>query len=297
MHCPASHSTPEFATMPVRCVDAPNQAQRQRFELKYLVTERTAAAMRQFVRCHLRPDEFAARSSDFAYNVHTLYLDSPDLALYGATNNGDKNRFKLRIRFYDEKPGSPVFFEVKRRRNECISKQRARVQRDAVERLLGHEWPQMHHLAKPDARQLFALQEFCRMMRVLNATPRSHVAYRREAWMSPTDNSLRITFDRQVQCEPQFSSTLRASVGEGDAVEPFETKVIFELKFTNRMPNWCGELIRVFGLVRGSAAKYAEGVALMGEHRVSNCGVGVRVEAVPQAARGILFQGDTVNVS
>lgn len=279
------------------CINAPDHAQLQRFELKYLVSERTAQAMRAFVRCHLRPDEFASQAKDFSYAVHTLYLDSPDLALYGATNGGDKNRFKLRIRFYDDGPDAAAFFEVKRRRNECISKLRANVRRDAVQPLLAGEWPQLRHLTRSDAKQLFALHEFCRLMRVLNATPRSHVAYRREAWMSPTDNSMRVTFDRQVQCEPQFSARLHASVSQDEAVEPFESRVIFELKFTNRMPHWCGELIRVFGLVRGSAAKYAEGVVRMGEHRVSNGGVGLKPSiATPERIRQAVLHGNTLNV-
>jgi hypothetical protein len=286
-----------------RCVEAIDQAQAQRFELKYLVSESTARALRQFVRCYLVPDEFAAHSADFAYAVHTLYLDSPELALYAATNGGDRNRFKLRIRFYNDNPDSPVFFEVKRRQNECIAKLRAKVRREAVQPLLRGAWPQLAHLAKPDAKHFFALQEFCRLMRVLDATPRSHVAYQREAWMSPRDNSLRMTFDRQVQCEQQFAATLHASVGDAGAVEPFETQVIFELKFTNRMPDWCREMIRVFGLVRGGAAKYAEGVALMGEHRVSNRGLGVRTSTAPTATPqrrpelmpGAIVHGNTAN--
>ena len=281
-----------------RCISAPDHAQLQRFELKYRVSETTARAMRQFVRCYLQPDGFAARAPEFAYAVHTLYLDSPDLALYEATNGGDKNRFKLRIRFYDDGPDAPAFFEVKRRKNECISKLRAKVRRDAVQPLLGGEWPQIRHLAKPDAKQLFALQEFCRLIRMLNATPRSHVAYRREAWMSRTDNSMRVTFDRQVQCEAQFSPRLHAEVSESAAVQPFESEVIFELKYTNRMPHWCGELIRAFGLVRGSAAKYVEGVALLGLHRVSNRNVGLRpAVATPDQVLAAIRQGDTVNGS
>jgi hypothetical protein len=279
------------------CVELPDQAQLQRFEMKYLVTEQTARAMRQFVKPYLVPDEFAAKSPDHSYAVHTLYLDSPDLCLYGATENGDKNRFKLRVRFYDNGADAPAFFEVKRRRNECISKLRAKVRRDAVEPLLAGEWPQLRHLAKPDAKHFMALQEFCRLMRLLKAAPRSHVGYRREAWMSPGNNSLRLTFDRQVQCEPQFASRLTASVNETLAVEPFESQVIFELKFTNRMPSWCLELIRVFGLVRGGAAKYVAGVALMGEHRVSSRGVGVTVPAAPSPSREAAWvNGDTVNV-
>ena len=279
-----------------RCVEAPDQAQLQRFELKYLVSEQTARAMQRYVRCHLVPDEFAAKSPDHSYAVHTLYLDSPELCLYGATEGGDKNRFKLRVRFYDNGADAPAFFEVKRRRNECISKLRAKVRRDAVEPLLGGEWPQLRHLSKPDAKQLFALHEFSRLMRHLNATPRSHVGYRREAWMSPGNNSLRLTFDRQVQCEPQFGSKLHAGVNESKAVEPFERQVIFELKFTNRMPNWCGELVRIFGLVRGGAAKYAAGVALMGEHRVSSRGVGIATRLGRRNIGPALIHGDTVNV-
>ena len=108
---------------------------------------------------------------------------------------------------------------------------------------------------------------------------------------------MRVTFDRQVQCEPQFSPHLHASVQESAAVQPFESEVIFELKYTNRMPNWCGELIRAFGLVRGGAAKYVEGVALLGVHRVSNRSVGLKpVVTTPASIRGSIRQGDTVKV-
>lgn len=268
-----------------RWIQSPSQAQQQRFEMKYRVSESTARAMRQFVRCYLTPDEFASSSADFSYAVHTLYLDSPDLALYEATNGGDKNRFKLRIRYYDNGSDAPAFFEIKRRRNDCISKLRAKVKRGAVQPLLDGKWPELADLARPDAKQLFALQEFCGLARLLNATPRSHVSYRREAWMSPTNNSLRLTFDREVECEPQFSSGLHTSVTKDAAVSPFGGSVIFELKFTDRMPAWCGEMIRAFGLVRDSAAKYVEGVALLGVHRLSNRNVGLTPARIRKSAR------------
>lgn len=273
---------PEYAPTRPRGLSggsASEQAQLQRFEFKYLVTESTARAMRQFVRCYLRPDEYSVNRPDYAYCVHSLYLDSPQLALYQSVNNGDKNRFKLRVRFYDDGPGAPAFFEIKRRRNECIEKHRACVRREAVRPLLEGEWPQPGHLVKANSKHLFALQEFHLLMQKLNASPRSHVAYQREAWMSPTDNSMRVTFDRAVQCEPQFRTDLNARVG--NAVTAFAGQVIFELKFTGRLPNWCLELVRAFGLVRGSAAKYAEGISLLGEDRVSNCGIELAVPAAP----------------
>lgn len=251
-----------------------DRIQLQRFELKYVISEATALAVRQFVRCYLKPDEFAAADANYSYPVHSLYLDSPDLATYHAVQSGDKNRFKLRIRYYSNTDKS-VYFEIKRRTNECISKMRAKVLREAVQPLLSGQPPQMKHLADPSGKQFYALQEFCRLMHSLHAAPVSHVAYQREAWMSTADNSLRITFDRQVQCGPEFSGGLKTQFGP--AVSPFDRKVILELKFTNRVPGWCSEMIRALGLIRGGAPKYAQGVLLLGEHSVSNCGVGLKV--------------------
>jgi hypothetical protein len=237
-----------------------DRIQLQRFELKYIVSEATALAVRQFVRCYLKPDEFAAQSADYSYPVHSTYLDSPDLATYHAVQSGEKNRFKLRIRYYSDSDKA-VFFEIKRRTNECISKMRAKVHREAVLPLLSGRPPQMKHLVEPSGKQFFALQEFCRLMHALHAAPVSHVAYKREAWMSSLDNSFRVTFDRQVQCEAEFGAALTTQFGE--AVQPFENKVILELKFTNRLPGWCSEMIRALGLVRGGAPKYAQGVLFL----------------------------------
>ncbi|MDO8545218.1 MAG: polyphosphate polymerase domain-containing protein [Opitutaceae bacterium] len=258
-----------------------DKAQLQRFEMKYLVSEEKALSIRRFLLSYLKPDDFAATLPNFSYPVHSLYLDSPDLATYQAVQCGDRNRFKLRIRYYDETPDAPVFFEIKKRINECIGKQRAKVRRDAVEDLLAGRPPQMAHLIRPDARQLVALQDFCRLVHKLQASPRSHVAYMREAWMSPLNNSIRVTFDRQVQCEPEFRPALTTQIG--DAVTAFGHDVVLELKFTNRLPQWCIEMVRVFQLVRSGAPKYVRGISLLGEHRVSNRGVSLKVPVLAGA--------------
>jgi len=59
-------------------------------------------------------------------------LDNPGLSLCHATIDGVKNRFKLRIRFYDHVESNPVFFEIKRRVNDVILKERAAVRRASV---------------------------------------------------------------------------------------------------------------------------------------------------------------------
>ena len=61
--------------------------QRQRFELKYLITEESALMVRDFVRSYLDFDEYSVGKPNYSYPVHSLYLDSDRLQLYWETIN------------------------------------------------------------------------------------------------------------------------------------------------------------------------------------------------------------------
>jgi hypothetical protein len=245
---------------------AEDRLQQSRFELKYVLCEDQALAVRQFVRSYLEMDEFGADKPNFSYPVHSLYLDNNKLALFRGTVDGEKNRFKLRLRYYDSRPNSPVFFEIKRRMNSTILKERGGVRRESVGLLLSGQLPQGSHLLKESPRQMVALQRFCQLMGQLHATPKVHVFYMREAWISTRDNSIRVTMDRQVLCELDKEARLDVSVD--NAVNVFGKSVILELKFTNRFPDWFRDLVRVFGLVQSGAAKYVGGVNLIGEGKM-----------------------------
>ena len=247
---------------------AEDKMQQQRFELKYIIKEDVALAVRDFVGSYLEIDEYGATLSNFSYPVHSLYLDSDGLGLYHSTINGDKNRYKLRLRFYDNRAEAPVFFEIKRRMNNIISKQRGGVRRDAVDWLLAGHLPEPAHLVSRDPRQLVFLQNFGRLMQDMRAKPKAHIAYLREAWISPRDNSVRVTMDRDVKLEPK--SAARLSLDMDRPVIVFGKEVILELKFTDRFPDWFRELVRVFGLMQCGAAKYVDGVTLMGLEKFSS---------------------------
>src|SRR5678815_2419976 len=122
-----------------------DRMQQSRFELKYHINEETASRVRDFVRCYLNMDEFSVGKPDYSYPVHSLYLDSDNLELYWRTVNGDKNRYKLRVRYYSDNPKSPVFFEIKRRMKDVILKQRCGVTHEAVPLLLAGQLPDPAH--------------------------------------------------------------------------------------------------------------------------------------------------------
>ncbi len=242
-----------------------HRLQQQRFELKYLVDEAITPGLRDFVSSYLELDDFGAGRPDMSYPVYSLYLDSDDLHTYQTSINGVRNRFKLRLRYYNDDPEAPVYFEVKARVDNCILKQRCAVRREAVAMLVGGQLPEPKHLLSREPRHLVALQHFNLLQMQLNARPKAHNQYLREAWVSPEVNSVRVTMDRNVHIEPCF--TAKPVTEMTRPIQVFPQFTIVELKFTARYPKWFNELVQRFNLMQGSSAKYVEGVELLGEHR------------------------------
>jgi hypothetical protein len=244
-------------------MDGVSRMQEQRFELKYLIEEARAAQIRPFVQQYLSVDPFGERQPDLSYPVHSLYLDSDSLETYWHTVNGNPNRFKLRLRYYDDHPDTPCFFEIKRRLNHIILKERGGVRKSAVPSLLAGDHAQPEHLLRPGSLEdLMAVRHFQELMLHLRARPLMHVAYRREAYEADGDNSARITFDRQVHCGPNGEPDLR--IVSPECVPPFGRTVILELKFTDRFPDWFRVLVERFNCVLEGAAKYVGGIDLGG---------------------------------
>lgn len=244
--------------------------QRQRFEQKYMLDEDQALAIREFVAAHLELDENGVGKPSYSYPVHSLYLDSPGFYTFWSTINGDKNRFKLRLRFYNDHPDSPVFFEIKRRMNHCILKQRGGVRKNAVSRLLTGQLPADEDLLRGDGKNLVAIHKFVELTQKIGAVPLAHVAYMREAYVDAVSDNVRVTFDRNVLTEPRSEPVFTTMLEQPS--RPFGDRVILELKFTDRFPDWLRKLVERFGLMQCGAAKYCEGLAGVKAFGVSHAG-------------------------
>ncbi|HEY8097454.1 MAG TPA: VTC domain-containing protein, partial [Methylobacter sp.] len=91
-----------------------------RREYKYLVPTSQLGAVRKFIAPHMAPDPHGLN-----YRVLSAYLDTPGLALWGDHAVLHKeDRYKLRIRTYSGL-ANQYFFEVKRKHDGVIEKQRA----------------------------------------------------------------------------------------------------------------------------------------------------------------------------
>ncbi len=243
-----------------------DRMQQSRYELKYLIDETTAARVRDFVGSYLDLDEYGVGKPDRSYQVHSLYLDSDNLEIYWRTVNGDKNRYKLRLRYYSDDPDIPVFFEIKRRMKDVILKQRGGVRQEAVPLILRGQLPEHSQFITKDPGSVVAIQRFLHLMAQLGAKPKSHIYYRREAYVSD-DGEVRVTMDRDVLAEPQLQPRIKVKMS--NPVHSYRGFVILELKFTNRFPNWFRDLVRMAQTMQCGAAKYLSSASLIGRNRLA----------------------------
>src|SRR5947207_5819190 len=231
-----------------------HQLMRSRYELKYIIDEPTAWGVRDFARSYLQRDAHAVPAMGHAYPIYSIYLDSPGWTLYNATVQGMKNRYKLRIRYYNDNPNSPVFFEIKRRVQDVILKDRACVKRESVKEILRGRCPNRDDLLNPnDMDSYSALRHFMDLAHGINADGRVIVYYEREAWVTPSDDNVRLTFDRQL-AGARYTGVYVPPRGVWH--HPRMPRALLELKLGNRFPLWMRELVRTFDLYRPSFAKY-----------------------------------------
>jgi hypothetical protein len=227
-----------------------------RYELKYHITESTAAAIARYVTPFLQVDRYCKLQRRGDYPITSLYLDSENLRLCRETLGGQKNRFKLRIRSYTDEPEYPRFFEIKRRLNTVIVKSRARVMdRDVPTLLAGLPLPPQAYTADTDTINQFQLY-----VNSICAKPAVLVRYMRQAFEGDSHTRVRVTFDRELAYKITDRPEVRLG-GPGWRRNPFNVNgVVLEIKFTGHFPAWLSNMVKYFNLRQRSISKYASSI-------------------------------------
>lgn len=225
-----------------------------RHELKYFVSESQATIIKELIKPHLKLDRYCEIQPSGTYPLSSLYLDSHDLRLCRESLEGHKNRFKLRIRRYSDDPSCPSFFEIKRRMNRVIIKNRARVNHHNIEELL--LYPALLYKDGNGDRDI--LRQFQLYMGSVCARPIVQIRYVREAYEGLLDNSIRITFDRKLA----YKISEKAEVSlDGGGWHYYPMKgIILEIKFTEFYPPWLSYVVKCLELHQQSISKYTRSV-------------------------------------
>jgi hypothetical protein len=236
----------------------------ERREYKFLIDRAKAAAVRAAILPFCKLDPFAARSPTRTYTIETLYLDTEDLSLYWANDHEQVDRIKMRVRRYADVPSCPLFFEVKRRINDVISKSRGRVDEATWLRLLSDRGAPIP--AEIAGKDRVAVERFLALARQLHVRPFTLVRYQREPYVSTIDDYARVTFDTWIQAHTVDSLTFTPDGGRWRALDDAimqrtrDSLVVLELKFTNHVPLWLVNMTQRLGLVRGAYSKYGNSI-------------------------------------
>ncbi len=226
-----------------------------RFEIKYRIGQEHAQSIRDWIHRsgHLVADANGEGGSA-SYNVHSLYLDNDEWAIYRETRAGLQQRYKLRARCYEWSVNARVFLEAKHRANEYMWKTRAEVTKQDAVRILNNEVP---HNAAPS----FELDNFRALTDRRHAYPRCWVTYRRHAYVGGVRDLVRVTFDTRIRAAPP---TLDMSEPPRwyDIPESLGLEIL-ELKYTGSYPAWVGDLVRRFDLERKAFSKFRYGIDLI----------------------------------
>jgi len=225
----------------------------ERLELKYLVDPLVATQMKRVIEPHCVPDKHNG-SLGAGYWISSLYFDSMSLALFRANQRSDPDRLKLRARIY--RPDGDVHLEVKRKRGDVVSKQRAIVARATwVDAAQGFGRP-----LRDEPKQERILGSFAQLLAVNAAEPTMVIEYEREAFVSPNEEYARISFDRGISAFPthewSFDGGRKRLRKMPMSPDPRAASfVLVELKCETMIPSFMVELIRRFELNRVGYSK------------------------------------------
>lgn len=232
--------------------------QARRRELKFLINEQMASSIKQFLGNRLIPDPYSQRSESNSYRVCSVYLDSHNSQLYNQTSSGMKNRYKLRVRIYEQDPDQPAYVEVKRRDGDAIIKQRTAVNRSVATSILAGDRNVLCELfaeSSMSRTEWQAITEFCHLRDRIGAVGTVYVSYMREAYVSPETLDWRATFDRRLVTKPYAVGEPLMIPDDCIHAKQFDD-VVLELKYSNRLPSWMQLLVHTFNLRASSFPKY-----------------------------------------
>lgn len=199
-------------------------------------------------------DENARQRSEKHYTVRSIYFDTPDLHFYTEKIEGVPNRKKVRLRGYDslELSKGVVFTEIKRKYQIPILKNRAKMTyQDALDLFLNKT--DLHSVLQKD-KAIENANRFFYYIGKMKLKPVVLVTYDREPFLSKTDDTIRVTLDKNLR---SLSFPRLDDLYEDDKLKmAMPDHFILEVKFNHYYPGWMKAIAHSLNLKQVSASKY-----------------------------------------
>ncbi|MCL2249042.1 MAG: polyphosphate polymerase domain-containing protein [Oscillospiraceae bacterium] len=221
---------------------------RQRFEMKYIITPKTAAILRERVSDIMEPD---SHSKDGSYVVNNLYFDDLQNSFYYAKYKGAVVRNKFRIRHYN---GDLSFIRLERKHKDGLLsyKETERISTEQYNMVKAGDLSFMLTEDSPIWQKLGVIHR----LRVLR--PTAIYAYRREAFVYRAGD-VRFTFDGQLFVTDDDAGAVAPIRYDSLNVnyklsKPYQT--LLEVKYTSFLPEIIKRLLNGLPLAYTEMSKY-----------------------------------------
>ncbi|MBR6231412.1 MAG: polyphosphate polymerase domain-containing protein [Lachnospiraceae bacterium] len=213
----------------------------KRSEVKYLLTAEQRRAVEAVLKDHMIPDEHGEST------IRNIYFDTPSWQLIRNSIEKPVYKEKLRMRSYKRTSESDkVFLELKKKYDGIVYKRRIEVrEKDFADYLDGkREFPEKGQIADE-------IDYFCRFYKKL--VPAVYLCYDRCALFDKDDESLRITFDRNIRWRT-YGVSLTEEAGGTDILD--EGMSLMEIKAADAMPLWLVKVLNENNIRKVSFSKY-----------------------------------------
>lgn len=215
------------------------------FEIKFLLDEAAAARVTEWARVHMGRDPVAACDEHERYPVHSVYLDTPTLGVFG--RNGALRTRKYRLRRYGNE--DTIWLERKAKIDGRVKKRRTAI--GETELVCLYDQPPPPH---------WPGQWFRRRVRLRQLQPVCAVTYERFARIGLTpEGPIRLTLDRTIGgCGLQSAGMNGWEVPRGSLAElqRLSGLCILELKYPMSLPAIFKGVISDFSLEPLKVSKF-----------------------------------------
>lgn len=210
----------------------------KRYELKYLITTE------QYLRLKALTDEYMCGDRYANSDVNNIYYDTPDFLLVRRSIEKPVYKEKLRARCYGVADGdSEVFVELKKKYESVVYKRRILIKERQLSEALSGSGGKTQIEKEID----YFIGHYP------GISPKMVISYRREALQAKDDESLRITFDREILWR-DYDLSLKSGMYGQRVLD--EGLVLMEVKTARALPLWLVRFLSENRIYKTSFSKY-----------------------------------------
>lgn len=217
-----------------------------RYELKYLIGKKDYYLLKHMLPriLSLDPNNLNGKS----YTVSSIYFDDPLDSAYYEKVDGDFERKKFRMRFYDFSDNF-IKLEKKEKIGGITYKTDMVIDKSIVHTVLDDP---IHLDIKKYSNPLY--HEFVIDCKTKRLTPKVIIQYQREAFLLSYEG-IRICFDSHIQSSIPREGLFSEMLPTTPVMQ--EPLYVFEVKYKRFLPNYVREMIQLIDTTQTAFSKYS----------------------------------------